>query len=251
MNDHIAKPIEPEALFRTLQQWHPAKPGLPGLRRRRVVTSLQSDDALELPALLGLDTTTGLRRVAGNRRLYRELLGKYMTGQAEAVTQIRAALACADWVTAERLAHILKGVSGNIGATAIQQLAGDLEQALREQRDSTKLESLLMQTGEALKTLMTDLCAVLDSAPPTPSAALTVNEDQLKPLLMRLEELLSDDDAEAVDYLATHRAILAEALPIEPFLAIEKAATDYRFEEALHRLRMVYSGPRKSDNNLM
>ncbi|HRX71726.1 MAG TPA: response regulator, partial [Candidatus Competibacteraceae bacterium] len=251
MNDHIAKPIEPEVLFRTLQQWHPAKPGLPGLRRRRVVTLLQSSDALELPALLGLDTATGLRRVAGNRRLYRELLGKYMTGQAEAVTQIRAALACADWVTAERLAHILKGVSGNIGATAIQQLAGDLEQALREQKDSAKLEPLLMQTSEALKTLMTDLRAALDSAPSTPSAALTVNWDQLNPLLMRLEKLLSDDDAEAVDYLATHRGVLAEALPIEPFLAIEKATMDYRFEEALHRLRTVYSEIRKSDKGLM
>ena len=66
-----------------------------------------------------------------------------------------------------------------------------------------------------------------------------MNRDQLKPILIRLEKLLSDDDAEAADYLATHRAILAEALPIEPFLAIEKATTDYRFEEALQRLRTV------------
>jgi two-component system sensor histidine kinase/response regulator len=239
MNDHIAKPIEPETLFRTLQQWHPVKPGLPALRRRRVITSPRSSDALELPALPGLDTANGLRRMAGNRRLYRELLGKYMTGQAEAVTQIQAALACADWVTAERLAHILKGVSGNIGATAVEQLAGDLEQALREQQDTAKLEPLLAQAGEALKTLMADLCAALGSAAPTPPAPSAMNRDQIKPVLARLEELLSDDDAEAADYLATHRAILAEALPIEPFLAIEKATTAYRFEEALYRLRTV------------
>ena len=161
MNDHIAKPIEPEALFRTLHQWHPAKLGVSMLRRRRVITLRRSGDALELPALLGLDTANGLRRVAGNRRLYRELLGKYVSGQAEAVTQIRAALAHGDWATVERLAHVLKGVSGNIGATAIEQLAGDLEQALREHRDVAKLEPLLAQAGEALKTLMTDLRAAL------------------------------------------------------------------------------------------
>lgn len=238
MNDHIAKPIEPEALFHTLRQWLPSQSGTPTLRRRRVVP-VRSGDALELPQLPDLDTANGLRRVAGNRRLYRELLGKYVSGQAEAVAQIQAALADADWVTAERLAHTLQGVSGNIGATALQQLAAQLEQALRQNADSATLEPLLAQASEALGALMTDLRAALATAPPATPATLAVSWDKLEPVLIRLEALLSNDDAEAADYLATHRAILAENLPIEPFLAIEKATTDYHFEEALQRLQTV------------
>jgi two-component system sensor histidine kinase/response regulator len=239
MNDHIAKPIEPEALFHTLRQWLPSKSGTPTLRRRRVAPG-RSGDALELPQLPGLDTINGLRRVAGNRRLYRELLGKYVSGQAEAVTHIRAALASADGATAERLAHTLQGVSGNIGATAVQQLAAELEQALRQRADRAALEPLLAQTSEALDALMTGLRAALATAQPAaPAAALAMSWDKLEPVLARLERLLSDDDAEAADYLATHRAILAETLPIEPFLAIEKATTDYHFEEALQRLQKV------------
>ena len=239
MNDHIAKPIEPEALFHTLRQWLPSKSGTPALRRRRVVPG-RSSDALELPQLPGLDTVNGLRRVAGNHRLYRELLGKYVSGQAEAVTHIRAALASADGATAERLAHTLQGVSGNIGATAVQQLAAELEQALRQRADRAALEPLLAQTGEALDALMMGLRAALATAQPAaPAAALAMSWDKLEPVLARLERLLSDDDAEAADYLATHRAILAETLPIEPFLAIEKATTDYHFEEALQRLQKV------------
>jgi len=235
MNDHIAKPIEPEALFHTLRRWLPSKSGTPTLRRRRVVP-VRSSDALELPQLPDLDTANGLRRVAGNRRLYRELLGKYVSGQAEVVTQIRATLADVDWVTAERLAHTLQGVSGNIGATALQQLAAELEQALRQNADSAVLEPLLAQVSEALEALTTGLRVALATAPP---ATLAVSWDKLEPVLTRLEVLLSNDDAEAADYLATHRAILAENLPIEPFLAIEKATTDYHFEEALQRLQTV------------
>jgi two-component system sensor histidine kinase/response regulator len=238
MNDHIAKPIEPEALFHTLRQWLPSKSGAPALRRRRVIPA-RSSDMLELPALPGLDTVNGLRRVAGNRHLYLDLLGKYVAGQAEAMTHIRAALANADWATAQRLAHTLKGVSGNIGATTVQQQAARLEQALQQQMDIARLEPLLMQTEDALAALITSLRAALATAQPATLTALAVSWDKLNSVLTHLESLLGDDDAEAADYLATHRAILAEALPIEPFLAIEKATTEYHFEEALQRLRKV------------
>ena len=48
---------------------------------------------------------------------------------------------------------------------------------------------------------------------------------------------LADDDAEAADVLAAHRAALAATLPIESFLALEKAIGDYDFEGALIQLR--------------
>ncbi|MCP5159111.1 MAG: response regulator [Gammaproteobacteria bacterium] len=239
MNDHIAKPIEPEALFHTLRQWLPSKLGTPALRRRRVI-SAQSSDSLELPSVPGLDITSGLRRSSNNRRLYRDLLGKYVAGHAEAVTRIRAALANADRATAERLAHTLKGVSGTLGASAIQQLAAALEQALGRQADTVELEPLLVQTGEALDALVAHLRAALATAgQSTAPAASIVDWGKLEPILTRLEMLLSDDDAEAADYLATHRAALAGALPIEPFLAIEKATNDYHFEAALQRLQTM------------
>ena len=62
MNDHISKPIDPDALYATLARWVKSPP--PGVRppagrraRRRT-----------LPRDRRLDTAAGLKRVAGNRR---------------------------------------------------------------------------------------------------------------------------------------------------------------------------------------
>ncbi|MCB1777304.1 MAG: response regulator, partial [Candidatus Competibacteraceae bacterium] len=187
MNDHIAKPIEPETLFHTLRHWFSSKTGAPTHRRR--VTVERSGEALELPMLPDLDTATGLRRVGGNRGLYRDLLSKFTMGQAEVVTQIRAALTAADRETAERLAHTLKGVAGNIGATPLQTSAADLEQALRQPVDgSAQLEPLLMQTSQILGTLINGLRAALATQRPSVTPAPSTMEwDKLKPVLTHLE----------------------------------------------------------------
>src|SRR5208282_2458853 len=60
------------------------------------------------------------KRVAGNRRLYRDLLGQFVAKQANAAAQISAALEGEDLKLAERIAHTVKGVAGNLGITHVQ-----------------------------------------------------------------------------------------------------------------------------------
>ena len=79
-----------------------------------------------LPSVAGLDTQDGLRRVAGNQKLYLKLLRQFIEQQGPAVGQITAALAQGDDTLAERLAHTLKGVAGNIGAKPVQAAAGNI-----------------------------------------------------------------------------------------------------------------------------
>ncbi len=249
MNDHVAKPIDPEALFHTLLHWLKPRSGTVTPPRQPAGAAWR-DVGPAPPNLAGLDTASGLRRVAGNRKLYRDLLDQYAAGQADTPARIRAALAVGDRATAERLAHTLKGVSGNIGATAIQRQAADLEQAVRQQAAMPIIEPLLAQTGETLATLIADLRAALRAGPAAVAAA-AVDWVELAPILARLEQLLGDDDAEAADYLATHRAALVGTLPIEPFLAMEKAVGDYDFEEALKQLRVAARIKQKPGSSLL
>ena len=92
--------------------------------------------------------------MAGKKTLYLAMLKRYVAGQKPLGTQLREALAAADLATAERLAHTCRGVSGNVGATLIQERAGALEQALRDGAPATLVEQHLAALEEPLAQLM-------------------------------------------------------------------------------------------------
>ena len=113
MNEHVGKPIDPDNLFETVGRFY--KP--------------------EKEVGPVLDMKDGLSRVAGNHKLYLRLLSQFIEQQGPAVQQIRHAWANSDAALAERLAHSLKGVAGNIGARPVQAAAGDLEKRIRDRAE--------------------------------------------------------------------------------------------------------------------
>ncbi|MBV8833124.1 MAG: response regulator, partial [Acidobacteriaceae bacterium] len=126
MNDHVSKPIDPEALFSTLLRW--AKPKHePRAPSEAAGAKRGETEEVLLPQLRGMNTADGLNRVAGNRRLYRQLLLQFAAKQADAASHIGAALEDGDSVLAERIAHTVKGVAGNLGITDVHRSAEKLE----------------------------------------------------------------------------------------------------------------------------
>ncbi|EGB14138.1 multi-sensor hybrid histidine kinase [Pseudodesulfovibrio mercurii] len=132
MNDHIAKPFDPDDLFAVLNRW---LSGAAGGRRAPVRTGAASghpvvnDEAL--PAMMdGIDVQLGLRRARGNEKLYRTLLLLLDEKYADAADRIREFLAAKDRQEAVALAHSVKGTSGMLGAMELFEAAGELEKAL-------------------------------------------------------------------------------------------------------------------------
>src|SRR4051812_405241 len=102
MNDHVSKPIDPAMLFETIARFlHPSELPRP--------TAAAPASAEDFPAIAGLDAAAGLRRVAGNRKLYLQVLRRFAEEQADAPHQIAAQLKAGDHSAAERTAHTLKG----------------------------------------------------------------------------------------------------------------------------------------------
>src|SRR5262249_38065134 len=124
MNDHVSKPIDPDALFSTLLRW--AKPQSKPAAESRV-TSITTDGEANLPEIAGVNIADGLNRVAGNKRLYRNLLIQFATKQGDDASAILAAIASGDLKLAERIAHTVKGVAGNLGISGVQFAAENLE----------------------------------------------------------------------------------------------------------------------------
>ena len=136
MHAHITKPIDPELLYRTLMQFY--RPGRAVLASAIAVDHPSSPDAPFDVA--GLDVVDGLRRVAGNVKLYRSLLGQFVEQQADAVSKISGSIRQQDFALAERLMHTLKGVSGNLGAKTTNEMVAELDISLRN-RDVRSLDA--------------------------------------------------------------------------------------------------------------
>jgi two-component system, sensor histidine kinase and response regulator len=137
MNDFLVKPIDPQELLTVVLRW---------VRQRPPAVPAARHPGFDLPeSIAGLDTAQGLANMAGKQGLYMAILRRYVNGQRAVGQQIRRALGRGDRATAHRLAHTLKGLSANIGATQIQEQATTLERAIR---DGEPLESLQMRLVE-------------------------------------------------------------------------------------------------------
>jgi len=231
MNDYVAKPIDIAGLFETLGKWIE----VPEQRRTAAAREDNATDttsSVQLPDTLnGIDMQDGLTRVGGNRKLYHGILCRFRDSQADTPAQIAQALADRDNSTAERLAHTLKGVAGNIGAQRLQEAAHRLEQAIAAGQENVDagLGALRNELTPVLSAL-----DVLDDTPATqPAAAGPLDSDELAALLQNLRQLLEENDADATDML-DELAVLLAGSPLESELKpLRIAVSEYDFEAAL------------------
>jgi two-component system sensor histidine kinase/response regulator len=239
MNDHVAKPIEPEDLWKALLKWIKPKHAKAATAAVKPQTATSADLT---STIAGLDMSNGLRRVLGKKPLYLSMLRKFVAGQKSAPAEILKALEANDWDTAERLAHTLKGVSGNIGATDLQRLAENLETAIREQQPRNELDDLL----SALKHLLKNLIAQLEQKLPLEQVKISIPVDaaELKAVCDNLITLLTNDDAEAAEVLEANAKLLNAAFPGH-YQKIEADILSFNFEAALAALSDANGTPTK------
>jgi len=235
MNDHIAKPIDPALLFETVGRFYkPAAGG--GMPPTAPPPPVAAGD--ELPEIAGLDTVDGLARVAGNQKLYAKILRQFVEQQGPAVEQVSAALANGDLVLAERIAHTLKGVAGNIGAGDVRAMAGELEKRIRNHADASSVEAASQQVSAALAPLVAGLQAALGAAAPQPQASApapaAVAPAESRAAAEELGKLLADFDPGAADFVAAKNVALRSL--VSDWSQFEKLVQDYAFGDAQAQL---------------
>lgn len=196
----------------------------------------------DLPQAEGLDAADGLVRLAGNRALYLKLLTQFVEQQAGAADEIRDLLVQGDADAAGRVAHSLKGLAGNLGATAVHATATEVERAIRAQADPADIEQLWADLDHALSGLIKELKPVLRPPPPKSAAAAEAAPPALDPAQFRkaareLWPLLADLDPGAADCLAAHRDTLRAAFAAEAFTELEQHVAAYEFAPAQELLK--------------
>ena len=159
ITDHIAKPIDPDRLVATLAKW--VRPAWP-TRSTPINQAVQYSAPEQLPDFPGVNVAESVRRIGGNVSLYLSLLDKFRDNQRNFAASFREALASDDRVTAERLAHTLRGIAGTLGAEALQESAGILENFIKK-NEPGEVDPLLARADKELASFIASIDQALEN----------------------------------------------------------------------------------------
>jgi CheY-like chemotaxis protein len=246
MNDHVSKPIDPDSLFSTLMRW--AKPKQ-AVGPQASSTRVKAPDETVLPEIVGINLADGLKRVAGNRRLYRDLLGQFATKQCDAATQISTALEGGDLKLAERIAHTVKGVAGNLGITEVQSVAQKLEKALRG--GEGKVLALIVEFASLMSAQVLAIeIALCDSATARTEKLRTshFNAEAAAGAIGRLRTLLEASDGDAEESFRALQDAVAGVVEMQHLDGLSASINDFDFDTALVKLDEIAKRCTQNEN---
>ncbi len=240
MNDHLGKPIEPEELWNMLLRW--VKPGSADNAQPKSAPVNHADSPITIPAdIEGLNTSAGLRRALGKPAMYLSMLQKFADKQKQIPAQLETALAAKDLELAERLAHTLKGLAGNIGAEQLQQDAAAVEGAIHACRVpvANQLQPLLQTLAHRLQNLIAQIEQNLPKSEPTELAApMQVDQEALDKLCGPLAALIEENNGEAL-YLVNDNQPLLQALLLDNYRSFYSSIENFDFDTAAAILTQV------------
>jgi signal transduction histidine kinase/CheY-like chemotaxis protein len=152
MNDHVAKPIDPDELFKILKKWitpqrehtERSSSASPDLKNsNKTEPGMISDQPSPVPgtapgaddlpeSLSGFDLAAGLNRLQGNRKLYRKLLLDFGNNYRKASENIQNALIANDIEQVHSQVHNIKGLAGNLSATRLLAAASGMDASVKK-----------------------------------------------------------------------------------------------------------------------
>ncbi len=238
MDDHVSKPIDPDALFRTVCRYlEPATK-----RNSQIKKQEKTKPEIEIPDIPGINVEDGLKRVLGNRKLYMELLRRFFDGNQDIATELTQALKSDDLATAGRLVHTVKGVAGNIGAYQLQGTASVLEQSIKLHESRDQLMEYVERFLESMDNLISTLKPIVRERPSEADVHTfhdQIDLNEIKPALAKLKGYLEESDGDALDYLSEVRPKIYGAFPRDDFEEFERAAQAFEFDNALDKLHKL------------
>ncbi|WP_094602988.1 Sensor histidine kinase RcsC [Sporomusa silvacetica DSM 10669] len=232
MDDYISKPLEPETLFAVLSRW---------IKHRedtaRDIFLEDQEGTADFPATLpGIDVESGLSRINGNTKLFRELLIGLSKKYNTAAEEIRKALMEKDTKGALQLVHTLKGLAGNLAATGIYDAAARLEDALVKGADCAGRLQELETALEALSGLAERL---VQAKAELVAGETLKNMREAGHIVRELARLIEAGDIDAVIWLESLKKCLDPAGLEEELHLLEDSVRNFDFESARPPLERI------------
>ncbi|NCA71911.1 MAG: response regulator [Sphingobacteriia bacterium] len=137
MDDFLIKPVDPDHLARVLRQHVeqrrtesiPVAPSAGAARHPPVPTEPTVAEPA-WPMIDGIEAAAAVRNLGGDLAFFRALLAPFLADNRTAPHEARRLLAAGETTNAGKLVHKLRGQAGHLGATALRQAAGALEESI-------------------------------------------------------------------------------------------------------------------------
>ncbi|KAB2953893.1 response regulator [Heliorestis acidaminivorans] len=251
MNDFIPKPFDKKELFETLKKW--IKEG-----QREIPLAVKEDEQVRASAgadastvtllfeekvhqmLPSINTKEALDRLSGNHQQYLEIMEQYKHKSRRSVASIKEMLEKKEIAKAARELHTFKGMSANIGADRIEEIAVALEHKLKDEKETgTGARDLLIELTKEVETTAREITALAQAqrrVKPKEHKKI-LSPEVLAAKLTTLKELLEGYDTRSLELLAEVKETLLTKGYQKPVLMMEKHVREYNYEEALETLR--------------
>ncbi|MEJ2608888.1 MAG: transporter substrate-binding domain-containing protein [Candidatus Thiodiazotropha sp.] len=236
MNDHVAKPIDPELLYSTLSRWLK-------LTKKTVDASISPPPTdmqnVALPDNLpGIDLTWGLQRIGGNQTLFLKLLHEFSEHHSSAIEIIEHCLAEGDIAAVLREVHTLCGVAGNIGAIELHEAAKRFEGELKGLTSTVTPDLRIPEDLSKASRRLFDGLEILNKEVQSASSEESKMESgaDLQRLLIALSDLLAEGNSEAGSIMAKIRKMLKHKAVDETVKRMDQQINDYEFDAAQETL---------------
>ena len=210
MNDHIAKPVDPDVLKRILVKW--IEP--------RVISGLVPIESKKSPepfSIRGVDLNIALRSAADNPKLLKRLMKQFAEDYAQGIQPALDYMAEGNWVELERWLHTLKGTSATLGMTAIAEETRKTELIFQNNKlpgnhDLQLLTGMLVTMVNNVLSFVSDQEVIAEAASEQkailddifrnammPLGQSDVNPEEIKSRVHEIRSMLTDGDAEVLD----------------------------------------------------
>jgi HPt (histidine-containing phosphotransfer) domain-containing protein len=137
-------------------------------------------------------------------QLRQKLINNFVKTNRDIMQHITAALNTGDLKRAHRLAHTLKSNAGQLGKTALQQIAEIVESKLTGETDLTTPHQLQI-LGMELNTVIDELLPMVQSVVNTTTAAEPLDAASILALCVKVESMLKESDPECLSWIDTLR----------------------------------------------
>lgn len=241
MNDYVTKPIDTLEFYKSLIRLIPPAERI---APEQYPNCCENVIDIQLPkSLPGIDINAGLKRMAGNRKLYKNSLITFFKKNQDFHSQIKSALDQSDYEKAARLSHMIKGVSGNIGANQIFDAVGKLEDRIKK-GDINECKLLLEELKTAAKIVFESIENMIDQDQQKPSSLIPLNENkatdsaELISILKELKFCLEENDLNAIEHIEQLKTVVGHEY-IELIHQLEANINDLEFTLALNILTEV------------